>query len=294
MAVTKVREKFDRRRSSLRDGKRVHTHVYLVVTDDVADGTAAALTADDGTNAVPAYRSAHATNPALLALSIDAEPVANTPFHFDVTVEFSAPASNIHQDEDPLGRPPEVVWGGEEVTEPYFEDTAGNAVVNSAQQPFEQYRERESGKTVITVTRNEAAFDAVVAAGYRHTLNDDDVTIDGTTYPAGTLKMSPIAAQKATEVWFDAGVETTTTYYRVTYTVKHDAAGWYDTLLDVGFQELVGGQYRDIKGANNLIVTRPYPLDGSGARNAVPDPDPHPTVTFEPYAEADWSPLAFT
>ena len=53
MAVKSVKERTERRRSSYRDGKTVHTRVFLVECTASSDGTAVALTASDGATRIP-------------------------------------------------------------------------------------------------------------------------------------------------------------------------------------------------------------------------------------------------
>ncbi|HEV7299620.1 MAG TPA: hypothetical protein VGN72_09670 [Tepidisphaeraceae bacterium] len=76
MPVTDVAERFDRRRSSIKDGKVSHTRTWLVTCDAITDGTAAALTASAGGVTIPRYGDrlfpANAFNRRLFALMVKA------------------------------------------------------------------------------------------------------------------------------------------------------------------------------------------------------------------------------
>jgi DNA-directed RNA polymerase specialized sigma24 family protein len=95
---------------------------------------------------------------------------------------------------NPLDRAPEISYGNTDATEDYFLDHSKpdpKPVVNSAGDTFESNLSRETGETVLTITVNEATFSPVYFDHFKHTVNENAVTIDGTTYAAGTLKLSP-------------------------------------------------------------------------------------------------------
>src|SRR6267142_1375196 len=218
--VVSVHEMHQRRRSSHRDGKVSHTRAFVVTTSDITDGTAVAIDATDGITSIPGPGYFYGGVP---FSGKDAQPLQDSGNHFEVTVEYSDDASGTQSDIHPLDRPPEVSWSNTEGTEPYFIDESAPAkpVVNSAGDAFEQFLERETaGQIVITVTRNEDFHDAALADEYSHTVNTDAITIDGTIFPPGTLKLSPIQASKHVEKVRLSGVEEFVTYYRKTYTFK--------------------------------------------------------------------------
>src|SRR3954466_14398113 len=118
--VKEVRELHQRRRSSWRDGKQTHVPVFLVTCDSIRDGTAVALTADDGERRVPRPSDTYPNRPDLVPIGIDAEPHQDSGVHFLVTVEY---ASEVFVKlANPLQRPAEINYGGADITEPYFID----------------------------------------------------------------------------------------------------------------------------------------------------------------------------
>jgi hypothetical protein len=304
MAVVSVKEQHQRRRSSYRDGRAAHTRVFLVITDDITDGTAVAINATDGTTTVPGPADSYG---GVAFSGKDAQPVQDSGNHFEVTVEFSERDPDDQQnDVHPLDRPWEVSWSSNDSTAPYFMDKSPvpKPVVNTAGDAFDQFLERETGSMVITVTRNEEYHDAAEADTYSHTSNAEGITIDGTFYPTGTLKLSPIHASKHVEKVTINGFEEFVTYYRKTYTFKAQREGWKDRPLDVGTNEIkeviesISGtptlvkKLRPITDSQGLIVKKPWPLDGTGKKKLNPT-DPAEELEFTPFTEKSWAALLF-
>jgi len=114
-------------------------------------------------------------------------------------------------------------------TEAYFTDYSTpdpKRVTNSAGDPFETFQERETGDTILTIVVNEATFSPIVTDQYKFTTNQQIVTIDGTSYAPGTLRLTLPTAQKVTEqVEGTGGTSESFTYYKVTYTVPRRGLG---------------------------------------------------------------------
>jgi hypothetical protein len=302
MPVTDVAERFERRRSSIKDGKVSHTRTWLVTCDAIGDGTAAALTASASGVTIPRYGDRlFPANAFILATSIDAEPVANSSVHFEVSVEYTTVDIGSRL-VTPLDRPPEITWNASESTEPYFMDCSAPTpkyVANTAGDPFDQFLERESGSLVIQITLNEATHDAALADTFSNTVNAEAITIDATTFAPGTLKLSPITATKVFETIESAGYETRYVYYRRSYNLKARRDGWKDRPLDVGQNELVSDPAQPTKppklmpilAATSTRVSRPYPLDGNGRKRATPTEAPA-VLEFLPYTVKSWATLA--
>ncbi|MBV8781120.1 MAG: hypothetical protein JO353_06955, partial [Phycisphaerae bacterium] len=278
MAVTTVEPIWERRRSSYRDSKIVHYLLWLVTCNDPFDGTAAAINA----NGVPQDGDAYvdpAGNVCYLS-GIDADPRQGSDRHFEVMVEFTDDQTAT-ADDNPLHAAPTFAWSYENTTEQYFIDNSDSSVtnaagdtgpfnvVNSAGEAFEQLPVRDKGWLVITMARNEATHSAAADDVYSNTVNHADVQLDGTTYAAGTLKMSPIAATKNQKLLRSG---TNVVYYAKTYTFKARHEGWHDKPLDVGFNELIGTKTTNTLNLRRIVdqsgapVTKPWPLDGTGKK----------------------------
>lgn len=291
MAVVAVYEKFQQRRSSMKNGSMSHTRVWGVTTDDIRDGTAAAIVADG----IPQYQTPFADGDPCVVTSLDCQPVDTDGTHFDVTVQYTDPDSTVGEIQSPLDRPADISYGATEVNAPYFLDcsTPAKRVVNSAGDPFEQYLEREDGEMAITITVNEATHDAVAADAFSHTINAGPVTIDGTTFDTGTLKLSPITATKTRERVQNNGFWEDFTYYKRTYVVKARKKGWSDKVLDVGLNErqgdlATGFTLKPILDFTQQSIKKPWPLDGSGKKQSGDTTVPPVELEFKPYTQADF------
>lgn len=273
MSVVSVEERHQRRQSGTdRNGLKTHTRVWIVETDDVADGPAAAQDAAG----IPGFGSTYA---GVAFSGKSADPVDDDDLTFEVVVTY-ATGGGGEVEINPLDEPDDIEWSGSEITEPYAKDVLGADVVNSAGDPIEVERERSVGE--ILVGRNSATFDDSAMEDLRDTYNDAPVTLGDTTYLTGTLKMGSIRASTQ----YRNGVS----FYRIQFPIKKDKAGWDEiTLADRGFNEInAGGDRVAILDGDGSPVTTLYPLDGNGEAKADPT-DPPADLTFEPYAEADWS-----
>ncbi|MGE5607719.1 MAG: hypothetical protein ACM359_00550 [Bacillota bacterium] len=302
MAVISVREKVDRRRSSCRDGKYQHARVFLVITDSPADGTAMALTADGIPGPGDAYHGVPFSGK-------DAEPVQNSPNHFEVSVDYasstssSSSGSTQQNDVPPLEQEPEVSYGSEGVTEEMFLDADGHPLTNSAGERFESTLEKERGITTITVVKNLAFWNPSDAEDVADTVNREIVILDGMRYAPGTLRLAHPTAQKHTSTISRWGNTWQEEYYRATFTFHARKDGWGLNLLDVGFNELYEKQ-EYVEGVPVMVMKRrpileagskcrlPWPLDGEGHKMPSAD-DPAAILHFTRYPAASWAIFGF-
>jgi hypothetical protein len=300
MSVTDVQPIHPRRRSSWRNGTLIHTLLWLVTCDSQFDGPAVAIFADG----IPQNGDVLVDGDSNVCplTGIDVDPRNSADRIFEVLCEFTAAADN-NTDTNPLDQPWDYAYSYNESTEPYFIDrsdpdgdsgTNNKPCVTSAGEAFQQFMTRERGELTITLTRNVASHNAAALDVYSHTINMATITIDGNGFATGVLKISPISAKKNVQKNKDG---TSTTYYTQTLTFKARHQGWHDRPLDVGFNQLVGKKSNNtlslqpIVDANGLQVTKPWPLNGSGAAMLNITDLPF-TLDFEPYfAHQDWSAL---
>lgn len=307
MAVKSVKQRHERRRSTFRDGKLVHTLVFMVTCDAIGDGPATAITA----SGVPGPGSyLVGVLPKAKLSGKDCDPVQGSGMHFDVVCEFTQ-VDDPEKPDNPLEAPPEFSWTYAETTEPYFIDETPDdvstpdgkhgprPVVNTAGDAFENFMDRESGVLTITMTRNEATYDPSVLDAYKDTVNKNAVTLDATTYAAGTLKLSPITATKQYATLHDETHDgTKIIYYKRVYVFKARHEGWRDHPLDIGFNELVPdpsdpnkpGKVLPIVDSAGLVIKKPWPLDGHGRKKPKATDKPE-VLEFRPYKEMDWTPI---
>jgi hypothetical protein len=303
MSVVSVKPLHERQRSQYRDSKFAYSLVWLVVCSEITDGSATALHADGIPVAGDVFIDVAGNVAALTSIDVDLH--GNGDRQFEVLCEFDTTVGGDN-DDNPLDQPWGYNYTYQESTENYFIDrsdpngdtgTANKPVVNSAGDAFQQFMTRENGMLVITLTRNVSSYSPANLDQYKHTVNMAPVTIDGTSYATGTLKLSPITATKNTVTLKNL---TTVTYYAETLTFKARHEGWNQTVLDVGFHTLVGTKSNNtqsiqpIVDANGTPVTTPWPLDGTG--HAKPNSTDTPAnLTFSPYfAFLDWTPLSIS
>lgn len=304
MAVVSVKERSERQRSSTRDGKTTHTRVFLVECSDIADGTATALTADDGVMRVPGTGDYYKGIP---FSGKDVERVAKSAKHYEVTVEFAGSGEGTEADDiHPLDLPAEVSFGADNVTEPYFLDHSDppRPVVMSTGEAPEQFLERERGELVITFVVNVPWWSAVEMEGFGNTINAEAVVIEGDTYPPETLRLLPPTANRQIETVRISGVPTEVVYWRATFVLKARAAGWNDKLLDVGYSEIVE-KVETVESVPTVVkklqpiydraygfLRRPWPLNGGGTKLLNPTDTPA-ELEFKPYIKRSWAALYF-
>jgi hypothetical protein len=298
MGVVSVKPLHLRQRSQYRDNKTTHTLVWLVQCSSITDGAATAIWADGVPRPGSAFIDTIGQVATLASIDVDLHDKGDR--QFEVSCEFDT--SIISGGDNPLDQPWGYAYTYQESTENYFidrSDPAGDSgtnnkpVTNSSGQAFQQFMTRENGMLNITLTRNVATYSPADLDVYKHTINMAVITIDGTEYDIGTLKLSPITATKNTVTLQDM---TVVTYYAETLQFKARHEGWHDHPLDIGTAELVGVKLqntqltRPIVDSDGTPVTA-WPLNGSGVKmpNATDTPA---TLDFEPYfAHQDWSAL---
>lgn len=282
MAVTFVDEQLHKRRSRIQDGQKHHTRVFVVRCSSVDDGTAVALTGDDGTNAVPGIGEAHPADEDALAISVDAEPADDSEKDFYVTVEYSDSPDETKGISlvSPVEDPAVVDWGYEEFDEAYFTDHSETPlpVVNTAGEPFDPFPTRSAGVRVVTIEKNEASLNLSQMESLTKTVNSNTITIDGETIAAGKAFMAGITAVKQSR----GG----NAFYRKRYTIRLKTDDWDDRILNAGYQQLVDGERKDIVDAEGNPVTKPWPLDEDGT--AKSSPTDYDELVFKPYPSASW------
>ena len=132
-----------------------------------------------------------------------------SPLLYDVICDYSGQDS-------PLIAPVQFSWQEASASELVDRDSAGNALVNGAGEPYQL--SKNVSDIVAVITRNEAAYPYSTMYSYWNAVNSDLVA---GTWPAGTVKMLPITAVRQ-----DDG---TTYYYVVTFRLQFrslDADGY--------------------------------------------------------------------
>jgi len=265
MAVTKVTENWKSRTVDENETSLTPVREFDVDFDNADSPISRPLlarTATDGTTTVPGMWSLHPYNSWLYVKSVHVEP-GEGPFAYHVTVTYGSVtdpySSTGHEPVHPLLEPPEISYSFVTVTEPVDIDITGAPITNSAGELFDPPITREFHDLVLRIVRNEAGFNALLAAEYKGAVNSD--------------VWYGFAAETIRCVVFD-GVQRRVAgliYWRVTYELHIRWDGWRKRVMDAGYIELnvAGDDYQKIKIEDpdtkiKEAVTSPWPLDGAG------------------------------
>lgn len=187
------------------------------------------------------------------------------------------------QADDPNDRFTEVSFSFHQFQKAIQKDLDGKAIANSAGAPFNPPVEIDDSRPVITVKRNEAAFNFGVAGGFKDCVNAGGYM----GYGAGQVKLFNISA---TRKYAENKIS-----WEVSYEFHVRPEGWQLQLLDQGFWELpAAGQEaanRDFK--DNNVLQHPMLLDGNGKRlKPAPGQNIQGTfLNFRVYPKADFNAL---
>jgi len=290
MSVTEVNERFQDRQSVQTERGRGHVRTYDVFTDDVTDGTAVAITADDGTTAIPSVGDAHPDDTYSLCRNVDAQPKDNEPKAFVVTVTYNTQTAfaganlsggiSATYNDDPTTDDYELEFAFVTEEEVALEDYSDppKSIVNSAGQMFDPPVTRNVHISTMRVTKNQSLYFPSTSVTYVDTVNTADWTlVSGVVIPARQARCHSISATSQRR-----GTES---YWRVTYEFHFKASGWNPTgILDQGLMVRDGnGDLVAATDANDEQVPFPINLDGMG--QALPPAPPFASVAshYEPF-----------
>lgn len=284
MAVEYVRQRRQRQWGAERFGRR-GSRLYLVKCDDINDGPEVAAAAAGIPRGGDIWSTAQ---PALKAVSIDAEEVGEDGFLFAVSVQYATDEiGDLQQPEDhPLDRAPfvslrferfretvtrceEIPTGERDGARYAIQWTWGKTVCNSAGMSFDPSVDKTFSDPVFTIVRNEANADFGKVVDLVDAVNKDDFIIRhrNKTYTIreGQAYMADVLSSPQVEVFDDAKIE----YDQVTYEVAVRQDGWKRKIRDEGLYEL-GTAFeipgRPIRDVNGNPVTRSHLLDGKGKK----------------------------
>ena len=264
MAVVSVHEIPEQARASGSRLSKKYSRTFAVQLDSVVRGEIVALTADDGTLAIPIYGAYHPNNVYAYVVNKASDPGEGR-LIWMVRVDYETPQreSNYEEDADPLDDPVDINWTFTARTEVADKDKDGVAILNSAQDWFDPPLEQEVHDLAVTITRNDAVYVPLVAHNYVDSVNSDALTIAGLAITARQAKLVELSGNKAER----NGV----VYWVVTYRIEFRAATWDRNVLDQGLNYLDGaGKKQPCMESKTEKVTEPVRLNGSGGYLTVP------------------------
>lgn len=156
----------------------------------------------------------------------------------------------------PLDEPPKIDWSYEQRTEIIERDVFGQAILNSAKDPYQDPVEVDRVRPVLTIVRNEPSFDAALAYEYCNAINATPFFGCG----PGCVKLSDTSSSwTALASLPDGG------YWTTTYKFQFSLTGFDKIILDRGFRKIVSttGKKENIL-IQGVPVTEPVLLNGLG------------------------------
>jgi len=253
--------------------------VFSVVFDTIANGSVrAARTADDGVTAIPSKGDAHPDDSTLKVDDITARPVGNG-LMYDVVVNYTGWQSDSGES-DPAAQAAVITWGYEVTTEPYDKDEDDEDVLNSASECFDPPPTREVYDEVVTIVKNVSADDwaTILAGKYNGSTNTDSATVDGRTIDTvDTFGKGKITVESRKIARGDYS------YREVTFRIRIREDGWRHRILDQGYRDSNGDEFKDDNGETRSMPTL---LDGAGAENATAV-----YLTYRPSPAKAWAAL---
>lgn len=188
---------------------------------------------------------------------------------------------------NPIFEPAVIEWGGENFDETLVYDRNGDAVLNSAGDPFENAM-RERTRRVVTVMKNITNIPSWVITA-EDAVNSSAFLLDGFSVGARLAKLS---APQIGRWQYRNGAA----YREMTMTIKLNKDGWNFQPLDAGFRfrNGLGDLVRITSLGDGTDITQPVCLDGAGV--VLSDPTPATAVygDFEQYPEYDFNLLPLT
>lgn len=192
----------------------------------------------------------------------------------------------ISFDEDaanPLEQPSQISWSSNVYTVPAIKDIDGNAIVNSAGQPFDPPLTEEERTLVATITYNRENWDPTIALDFENAVN----------VPATRIGQVNVGERQARimEIGSDSETFEDLAYHKVTIKVEMKPEVWDRDVLDQGILGLNDdGKLVELTTDDGAKVTEPILLNGSGKKLDPPTADPV-FLTFKTKREKDFAEL---
>jgi hypothetical protein len=256
------------------DQNRSYRQTLRVITDSAADDQYTVVAA---VSAVYPLYSAHASDSLALLKTIRPRATEH-PRRWEVELEWNTDTEQ-EIELSPLNRPPTTRYSTEVVSRAVDEDLAGNAVRNSAGEPFEPPAELEVPRLVIQVQHNKESVDAPdIVANYLRRTN----SVSWRGFAAGTVLLREFTADEE----FEGGVY----FFNTNWTFVVEPEGWLLRLLDHGRNYLSAGALVPVVDANGSPRADGGLLDGAGGLLAVGGTPVFREFTV--FGEADFNDLA--
>ena len=233
---------------------------------------------------LPAVGEVHPDDVMAWCVSLSVDP--SDPWRgWTVTAEYSTEREIA---EDPTADPAVITWSSEQFQKAAIVNADGEAIVNSAGDPFDPPLMIDDSRPNVSVSKNVLVVPAWVLT-YQDAVNNASFVIDGITVATGLAKIQSISI----------GAEQSrngTTFRNLSFTLHLQRQGWQSNILDAGFRQLgYGSVLENIRNAgDDELPAAPVPLNGLGV--ALDNPSPATAVyrVDTIYQTKDFSVLPFS
>lgn len=194
------------------------------------------------------------------------------PLWWRVTIEYG-PYSSLFAGggptQNPLLMPIDVSWSVSAHEYPADVDINGNAILNTAGDPYDPPLVEEEKRHILTVVRNEASYDPSLDQVYENAINSDDFAGYAPTY-AKVIQIVPKSVFHQDVGW----------YYQRTYEFEFlnpnlpvNKNGYRRTVLNIGMRALSSVTNKKFHPSfGGIPITEPVLLSQSGAVNLNSNP----------------------
>lgn len=240
---------------------------------------------------LPGRFDPHPTLLLATARRIRIKQLTESPFFWRVTITYSSEPINkedkdTEENEDPLDRPPRISIDREQFEIPVFEDREGEAILNSAGDPYIDPIVWPASRKRYNVVYNAAAI-PTWHDDLEGKTNDGNVTITkgatAKTYDEDQLLYMPGPISDLKE-------ENGVAYMEIGFSLLVKRETWTVRMLDNGYQYLDSGTKKVIVIEGDR-PTDPQLLDGSGGLLASPSPSTAVYNDHDIPEQGDMSPL---
>lgn len=289
MSVISVKRRWQERDAD--DEKTVLS--WLITTDNPDDDPIAFVGALQASGDLPYRGSPHPLNPFLLSRGPKLKSYNGSPLHYICESEYKIPAPTEREKEseqrqdnpNPINRDPVITRTFEKVDRAIHKDREGNAILNSAGDPFVEPVVKQKTFSVwnisVNLTEDPPWMDTLADK-----VNENQITIRGRSYEAGQALFEP---GEVSDERTEAGQD----YFRVSCRILIDLDGHKERRYDNGYRKKQGDDRIRITVEDDqgelTYPNDPVLLDGEGDVLANPTPENAVELEFEIFEEGDFS-----
>jgi len=213
---------------------------------------------------------------------------SNTPMLWKVEVGYSSERN--YDPTDPDNDEVLITFNSEIYQEAVVQDKNGNAIMNSANDPFDPPATIDNNQLIVTISSNHKAIPPWVL-DYQNAVNAAAFTVSGLSIGQGNAKVNRITVGSRQ-------VRGTESYYSLSTEMHIKKTGWRLEPLDSGMQQKEIGADNQPTGklipiylADQEIATAPFPLDGNGLADYDSTPATATFLDFQVHDELDFTNL---